>query len=307
VKKNSAQKYLVRTPLIDATPAYASYRHPLMTYMSSRQVPGADYRIELGWITGMPQPAAPVRNHVHDSDQIVLFLGADHKRPQVLGGEIEFGIGDQPVVFNTSAGIYIPGGLPHGPVSWKQYHSPQIQMSLMLGSDGPVKYEKGSPREGEDFDYEQYVIRSPMREAGAEFSAGRTSPTMTYMSGVQIPGVKTYIELGWTFGMPRSKRTTGAMPEMVHTRFDEIVLHIGGDPENPQDLGADMLFYVEGQPLTFNTTSALFIPRGTAHGPIRCLEYRKPHLVMAIMCGAGNIREGWADGFKPEPGIEQPK
>jgi len=32
------------------------------------------------------------------------------------------------------------------------------------------------------------VVRSPMREAGAEFVKGRTSPTMTYMSGVQVPG-----------------------------------------------------------------------------------------------------------------------
>jgi hypothetical protein len=298
--ETSSEKYLVRTPLSEAGPAYASFARPLLTYMSRRQVPASDYRVEIGWITALPGPAAPVRSHVHDTDQIVLFLGADHKRPQVLGGEIEFEIGGQKIVFNTSAGLYIPAGLSHGPVTWKQFRAPHLQISLMLGSGSHVKYERESPR-GDDFDYEQYVIRSPMREAGAEFTAGRTAPTMTYMSGVQIPGVKTYIELGWTFGMPKSKRTAGAMPEMLHTRFDEIVLHVGGDPASPEDLGADMVFYIAGQPLNFNTTSALFIPRGVAHGPIRCLEYRQPHLVMAVMCGAGNIREGWADSFKLEP------
>ena len=140
-----------------------------------------------------------------------------------------------------------------------------------------------------------------MREAGAEFSYGRTSPTMTYMSGVQVPGVKYYIEMGWTYGMPVTRRkmrdSENFMPEMAHKNYDEIVLHIGGDPDNPEDLGADMEFWVGGQPLRFDTTSVLYIPRGLRHGPIKCLEYRKPHLVIAMMCGAGTIREGWESSF----------
>jgi hypothetical protein len=91
------------------------------------------------------------------------------------------------------------------------------------------------------------------------------------------------------------------MPEMVHKKYDEIVLHIGGDPDNPEDLGADIEFYVGGQPLRFDTTSALFIPRGVHHGPLRCLEYRKPHIVIAMMCGAGTVQEGWKDSFIDTP------
>jgi hypothetical protein len=123
---------------------------------------------------------------------------------------------------------------------------------------------------------------------------------MTYMSGLHIPGLKYYIEMGWTFGMPVSNMVKGkgaAMPAMAHN-YDEIVLNIGGDPENPEDLGADLEFYVGGQPLRFNTTSALFIPKGLEHGPIKCLEYRKPHIVIAIMCGTGSVKEGWGGSFK---------
>jgi hypothetical protein len=120
---------------------------------------------------------------------------------------------------------------------------------------------------------------------------------MTYMSSVQVPGVKYYIEMGWTFGMPVSTKTSGAMPEMAHKNFDEIVLHIGGDADNPEDLGADIEFSIGGQPLRFNTTSAMYIPKGVRHGPIKCLEYRKPHMVITIMCGAGTLKEGWGDSF----------
>lgn len=107
--------------------------------------------------------------------------------------------------------------------------------------------------------------------------------------------------------MPKSKVTSHAMPEMAHKNYDEIVLHIGGDPSYPEDLGADMEFTVGGQPLRFNNTSALFIPRGLRHGPIKCLEYRKPHIVMAIMCGAGTLKEGWGDSFITTPGRQAKK
>jgi hypothetical protein len=194
-------------------------------------------------------------------------------------------------------------------LTWNKFEFPHVEMTMMLGTGDPFagwgagdigKPKDKLPEKKDDIDYEQYVIRSPMREAGAELIAGRTSPTMTYMSGVQIPGVKYYIELGWTFGMPVSKRTSSAMPEMAHPNFDEIVLHTGGDPENPEDLGGDIEFFVGGQCLAFSTSTGLFIPRGIPHGPIICREYRKPHIVMAIMCGAGTIKEGWEGSFKTD-------
>jgi len=287
-------KYLVDKPLEETKTKKDSAGLNILTYMSQAQVPESNQTIKLGWITHRP-PEAIVPEHTHTEDEIIILWGNNHEYPQVLGGEVEIVIGGQIVEFNTTAGIYIPAGLPHGPMTWKSFTSPHMLMSMMLAPDasGP------GLRQG-TVDHEQYIIRSPMREAGAEFTAGRTAPTMTYMSGVQIPGVKAYIEFGWTFGMPKSQRTGNAMPVMAHDSFEEIVLHIGGDPEDPLDLGGDLEFHVGGQPLAFNTTSALFIPRGVAHGPIKCLAYRKPHIVMAIMCGAGSVKEGWEGSFRKD-------
>jgi hypothetical protein len=282
-----------------------------MTFMSRAQVPEANYYIELGWIYGIPEPNPSLHEHVHDFDEIVLHWGGNHETPQVLGGEIEFYVGGQPITFNTTTAFYIPRGTRHGPVIWKKFQYPHIQMAMMLGSGNAVeawgesgidKSKIALPVKKDKFDYEQYAIRSPLREAGGEFVRGRTSPTLTYMSGVQIPGVKYYIEMGWTFGMPESKNPNAAMPEMVHKNYEEIVLHIGGDPDHPEDLGADIEFHVGGQPLKFSTSAALFIPRGLRHGPIFCRQYRKPHIVMAIMLGAGTVKEGWEGSFITTPG-----
>jgi quercetin dioxygenase-like cupin family protein len=300
------EKYLVRKPNYEAFGGTKNRQSPTMTMMSNKQVPGVNYYLEPGWIHGIPDPNPSLHEHVHEYDEIVMHWGGHPETPQVLGGEIEFYVGGQPITFNTATFLYIPKGTPHGPVIWKKFHFPHMQMAMMLGtgSAGEAWGESGIsetkdklPVKTKVFDYEQYAVRSPMREAGAEFTAGRTTPTLTYMSGVQVPGVKYYIEFGWTTGMPVSKITPYAMPEMVHKNFDEFVLHIGGDPADPEDLGADIEFTVGGQPLRFNTTSALFIPRGTRHGPVKCLEFRKPHIVMAIMCGIGTLKEGPGAGF----------
>ncbi len=296
------EQYLVRKPLYEAFGGTKNRQSPTMTIMSNKQVPGCNYYLEPGWIYGIPDPNPSLHEHVHEYDEIVMHWGGHPETPQVLGGEIEFYVGGQPITFNTATFLYIPKGTPHGPVIWKKFGFPHMQMAMMIGtgSAGEAWDESGIsdnkdtlPVKNKIFDYEQYAVRSPMREAGAEFTAGRTSPTLTYMSGIQVPGVKYYIEFGWTTGMPVSKWISGAaMPAMVHRNFDEIILHIGGDPANPEDLGADVEFNVGGQPLRFNTTSAVFIPKGVRHGPIKCLEYRKPHIVMAIMCGIGSLREG---------------
>jgi hypothetical protein len=304
------EKYLVRKPNYEAFGGVKNRQSPTMTMMSNKQVPGCNYYMEPGWIYGIPQPNPSLHEHVHDYDEIVMHWGGNYQTPQVLGGEVEFYVGGQPVTFNTSTAFYLPRGTPHGPVTWKKFQFPHMQMAIMCGTGSAgeawgtsgISEEKDIlPKKVKDFDYEQYVVRSPIREAGAEFISGRTSPTLTYMSALQVPGVKYYIEMGWTFGMPVSKKVSGAaMPSMVHQNYDEIVLHIGGDPANPEDLGADIEFTLGGQKLVFNTTSAIFIPRGTSHGPIKCLEYRKPHLVIAIMCGAGTLKEGWGDSFNWE-------
>jgi quercetin dioxygenase-like cupin family protein len=301
------EKYLVRKPVYEAFGGTKNRQSPTMTILSNKQVPGCNHYLEPGWIYGIPDPNPSLHEHVHEYDEIVMHWGGDYRQPQVLGGEVEFYVGGQPIVFNTTTALFIPRGTRHGPVTWKKFDFPHMQMALMCGtgeagtawgSSGIHDVKNKLPEKTRDFDYEQYAVRSPMREAGGEFTAGRTSPTLTMMSGIQVPGVKYYIEMGWTFGMPVSKIAGSGMPEMVHRNFDEIVLHIGGDPGHPEELGGEVEFYVGGQPLTFNTTSALYIPRGVKHGPLSLKKYEKPHLVMAIMCGAGTIKEGWGDSFK---------
>ena len=86
-----------------------------------------------------------------------------------------------------------------------------------------------------------------------------------------------------------------------HTHdYNEIVLHVGTDPDNPEELGAEIEFTVGGQKLTINRTSALFIPKGVEHGPLTWKKVDKPHLQMVVMPGAGTLKESNPAGYLEE-------
>jgi hypothetical protein len=295
------EKYLVREPLREAGPGVKKRQSPTMTYMSSKQVPEANYYIELGWIYDIPEPNPHIHEHVHDFDEIVLHWGGNPDTPQDLGGEIEFYIGGQPITFNTTTGIFIPKGTPHGPLTWKKFRFPHVEMAFMLdcgdarkgwAKSGIKEAKHTIPKKTVNFDYEQYVIRSPLREAGDPNTKGRQTPTMTYMDRQQINVANYYIEFGWIYAMPEPNPH---IHRHVHRKYDEIVLHIGGDPQNPTDLGGEIEFCVGDQPLAFNTNTGIFLPKGTYHGPLTWKKFTKPHIEMAIMLGAGTSAEGWAD------------
>lgn len=297
--KTDYEKYLVRKPNYEAFGGTKNRQSPTMTMMSNKQIPGVNFYMEPGWIYGIPDPNPSLHEHVHEYDEIVMHWGGDYRRPQVLGGEVEFWVGGQPITFNTSTAFYLPAGTPHGPVIWKNFEFPHMQMAIMCGTGeaGTAWGESGihdnkdkMPVKTKDIDYEEYVVRSPLREAGKGFS-GRTSPTMTYMSGVQVPGCKYYVDLAWTYGVTSYKEKSSPSPDVSYNTHDQIIVYIGGDSKNPEDLGGKVEVNMEDQLLEFDTTSALYIPKGVRHGPRRVTEYRHPHLMISIMVGAGSLKE----------------
>jgi quercetin dioxygenase-like cupin family protein len=293
------EKYLVRKPNYEAFGGTKNRQSPTMTMMSNKQIPGVNFYLEPGWIYGIPDPNPSLHEHVHEFDEIVMHWGGDYRQPQVLGGEVEFWVGGQPITFNTTTAFYLPKGTPHGPVTWKKFDYPHMQMAIMCGtgvagtawdSSGIKVAKNAMPERTKDFDYEQYVVRTPLREAAPGFT-GRTSPTMTMMSGVQVPGCKYYVDLAWTYGVTSYKETKPTTPEISYQNHDQIVVYIGGDSRYPEELGGEVEVNMDGQTLKFNTTSALFIPKGVRHGPRRVTEYSHPHLMISMMIGAGSLKE----------------
>jgi len=142
--------------------------------------------------------------------------------------------------------------------------------------------------------YGRFLIKKPDYEVDVEEVKGRQRPTMTYMSNDLVPENDVYLEFGWIWDMPEPNPH---IHEHSHD-YDEIVLHIGSDPDNPEDLGAELEFVVGGEPLKIDKTSALFIPKGVRHGPLTWKRVDRPHIEMAIVLGGGTLSRAAPGGGK---------
>ncbi len=281
------EHYLVRKPDYVPAPAIKNRQSPVMTLMSPEQVLEADCRLELGWIYGVPDPNSADREHVHDHDQIIMHISGNPSASRYLGAEVEIGINGESLAFSTTTLAFIPRGVRHGPIAWRSVDRPHVQLVISAGIRETATVSVSSE---ETKTAEEYLVRTPVREVGREVK-NRQMPTLTYLSRHLVPGASYYLECGWIYGMPEPNPHVF---EHEHA-YDELVLHFGSDPENPEDLGGEIEYLIEGQPLTISTSSGLYLPRGVKHGPLIWRSFSRPHLEMTLIIGAGTFREVWSE------------
>jgi hypothetical protein len=142
--KLDVKKYVVDKPAYEVIPVdEVKGRIPAMTLMSSNLVPGAKMYIETGWVLAMPDPNPHIGEHTHDYDEIILHMGTDPDNPEDLGGEIEIGMDDETVTINKTSAIYVPKGMKHGPLVWKRFERPHLELTIMIGAGTLAEADPG--------------------------------------------------------------------------------------------------------------------------------------------------------------------
>jgi hypothetical protein len=296
VPQSDYTRYLIREPLWITTTQVRNRQSPEMTLISAAQLHGLKCCVRLGWIYGEPEPNPYIHEHAHRCDEIVLLIGTDPDHPERLGAEVEYCIVGKPLLIDATSAVFIPAGVLQGPITWKSVDRPHLQMTVMLGVGSCRKTRRarrfGRPKE------------SPYEEAGEavhdEYPEGKPlyqpiapvrevqQPAAIRLNNARTPAVHHYLELGWVTGISGSDP---GIAERTHD-FDTIILHLGTDPENPLDLGAEIECLVNGQRLTIDTTSALWVPGGLRHGPFIWKKSQRPHLRLAFQLNCTGSAEG---------------
>jgi hypothetical protein len=145
---------------------------------------------------------------------------------------------------------------------------------------------------------ERFFVERPAYEVTPAFEVVGRTPAMTLMSNNLVADSNMYVETGWILAMPDPNPHIG---EHTHD-YDEIVMHVGVDPNDQEDLGAEIEFMVDGTPLLIDKTSSVFVPKGVKHGPLTWKRFSRPHLEMTIMIGAGSLGEADPGGHRKERG-----
>ena len=142
--KSDIKKYVVEKPAYEVIPKMeVKGRIPAMTLMSSNLVPGSRTYVETGWVLGMPDPNPHIGEHTHDYDEIILHIGTDPNNPEDLGGEIEIGVDGHPVVIDSTSALYVPKGVKHGPLVWKKFDRPHLELTIMIGAGTLAEADPG--------------------------------------------------------------------------------------------------------------------------------------------------------------------
>jgi len=71
--------------------------------------------------------------HSHDWDEIIGFFGSYHGDAHDLGGEVEIWLGDEQYILTKSALVFCPGGLSHGPISFRKINTPMLFFTTGAG------------------------------------------------------------------------------------------------------------------------------------------------------------------------------
>jgi len=77
--------------------------------------------------------------HVHDNAEILGFYGTNTDDPYDLGGEIEVVINGETHVLTKSSLIFLPGGLPHCPLTVTRVDRPIFHFSIVMDPQYTLK------------------------------------------------------------------------------------------------------------------------------------------------------------------------
>jgi len=125
--------------------------------------------------------------------------------------------------------------------------------------------------------YDRYVVYVPKKSApDAPF------PSLTLMSNELVAGSNIEVMFNWVVEKPDMKFDE---PISHAHDYDEMILNIGADPNNPEDLGGEVVGFLGNEKHTLNKTSAVFIPRNVEHGVAGFNRFDRPYIQMAIKLG----------------------
>jgi hypothetical protein len=112
---------------------------------SNDNVKEATTKIEYGWVMGnmtLLRSDAGYGAHKHDYPEIFMFFGNDPQDTSYLGGNGEFWLGEgddtEKIKFDESCSFYVPAGLGHFPLFFKNVKSP-IMMGVIVPVVGDFK------------------------------------------------------------------------------------------------------------------------------------------------------------------------
>ena len=115
---------------------------------------------------------------------------------------------------------------------------------------------------------------------------------VTRIDNAILPGSNFY-QVHWLLPQDAPSHDSGHPPH-IH-KDPELLFHIGSDPQNPQDLGAEVEIYLgrELERHVISRSCVIFIPPNFLHGPWRPLRTYGPWIFIQVDQGLNHTEKGY--------------
>lgn len=133
-------KYVVQTlqePANMSTPEFKAMYEKFakrILWMDTNVVEGA-FQMNTAWYFGVPELDPVFTEHVHDYDELIGFYGSNPDDPYDLGAEMVVTIDGEEHVLTKTTMLFIPGGVPHMPLSIKRIDRPVFHFSIVMNPE----------------------------------------------------------------------------------------------------------------------------------------------------------------------------
>ena len=86
---------------------------------------------------------------------------------------------------------------------------------------------------------------------------------------------------------------------MVINESDKLMVFLGTDPDDHENLGAEIEIWLENDKLTLTETCIVFVPKGTAHGKMVAKNVTRPLIHYFCLLNSGTLEEEPARAIIP--------
>lgn len=236
---------------------------------------------DVRWITGELISDSLVK---HGSDELLVFIGGDVNAPENLNAQVELWIENDKLTFSTTSIVFVPAGAAHGCMRVTNVTKPVFLYTCHLNSDTftTVPAQATAPVGTYASNWvEKYApVDGKLPGAPEGFLT-----LLLWIDGKKLVGAP-YMEAVWF----KTSNDTG--PEAHAHDFDEFIGFVGTDPDNPEDLGAQVQFYIGDEFYSVTKSCLVYIPRGVTHSPILVPTLERSILHFSGGNGGDYKREG---------------
>jgi hypothetical protein len=220
----------------------------------------------------------------HESDELLVFIGSDPDDPENLNADVELWIENDKLTFNRTSVVFVPAGAAHGKIAVRNLTKPVFHYTCHMNGDtyketqAKATAPKGTYAANRVERYEPVDGRLPSAPPGF-------LTRLLWIDGKKLRGAP-YFEAVWFL----TSNDTG--PEEHAHDFDEFIGFIGSDATKPEELGAEITFFMGGEAVTVTKSCLIYIPRGVKHSPLLVPSLDRPVIHFSGGNGGDYVRNG---------------